>query len=162
MRKFKAAAATLGSCSAERLEGLEAETPGCEEEGHAEASTSNKGVPAKGFRLSTTQVSAQVAKAAAAKNEYDRLYIEATQEWAENVCSGKCSSHSSAAKAVAGKYMSRLPAGYKLTARMLYNAMSDGRCGKPPPSRGPTPLISTSLVEAITDYASLKQAAGDE
>ena len=116
MRKFKAAAASLGSCSAERLEDLRAETPGCEEEGHAVASTSNKGVPAQGFRLSTTQASAQVAKAAAAKNEYDRLCSMATQEWADTVCSGKCSSHSSAAKAVAGRHMSRLPAGYRTSS----------------------------------------------
>ena len=113
MRKHTAAAASLGCCSAERLEGLEEESPGCEEEeGQAEALTSKKGVLAQGFCLSTTQVSAQVSKAAAAKKEHDRLYSLATQEWADDVCSGKCSSHSSAAKAVAGRYMSRLPAGY--------------------------------------------------
>ena len=78
------------------------------------------------------------------------------------VRSGKCSKHSDSAKAVAARYQSRLPAGYKLTARSLYNAMATGRCGQPPGHGGVKSIIPQKLVEAVADFSSLKQTVGDE
>ena len=121
-----------------------------------------KGQPVKGFRLTSTQAGKQKDLKAAARADYNVVYAAATAEWSEMVRSGKCSKHSDSANAVAARYQSRLPSGYKLTARSLYSAMAAGRSGQTPAQRGVKSIIPQKLVEAIADFSSLKQTVGDE
>ena len=146
----------------EEVLGAEAGLGGEQQQDQVTPRKTKQVTPAAGYRLSSGQLNMKHAKTAAARKEYELVYKEATNEWAALVCEGKCSKADSTAKHVAQRYQSRLPAGYKLTARSLYNAVASGRCGQPPPKRGPQSVIPNSLVEAVADYASLKQAIGDE
>ena len=121
------------------------------------------GVPAKGFRLSTSQLSKERNIKAANKDAYDRAYVAATLEWQEMVRSGKCGRGDSCSDQVAFRHTATLPAGCKkITGRSLKNAVAQGRCGQPPAARGPKRGLPEALVQAVADYATLKQAAGDE
>ena len=125
---------------------------------------SEKGVPEKGFRLSTCQLQKQKSIATAARAAYDAAYVAATLEWEQMVRSGKCGKGDASADGVASRHANTLPAGckMKLTGRSLKHALQQGRCGKPPGVHGPQRVIPHALVQAVADFATLKQAAGDE
>ena len=121
------------------------------------------GVPQKGFRLSTTQLAKERSIMAANKAAYDRAYVAATLEWQQMVLSGKCGRGDSCSDAVATRFSNTLPIGCKkITGRSLKNAVAQDRCGQPPAARGPKRGLPSALVQAVADFATLKQAAGDE
>jgi hypothetical protein len=126
-------------------------------------SESGKGVPARGFRLSSGQLSKQRTLDHASRTAYAAAYVAATNEWQQMVCSGKSGKGDKCADAVAHRHANQLPAGCKkLTGRMLKNAYLNGTCGVPPAGRGPSHSIPDKLVQAVADFAALKQATGDE
>ena len=140
--------------------GEDLETPLPQEEGEAK----RIGVPEKGFRLSTTQLHKQKSIDVQNRAAFNEAYVAATLEWQQMVREGKCGKGDICADAVANRFANTLPAGckFKLTGRCLKNALAQGRCGKPQAARGPQKIIPDALVQAVADYATLKQAAGDE
>ena len=129
-----------------------------------EAACTTVGVPQKGFRLNTSQLAKQNSIDAHAKAAYDRAYIAATLEWQQMVREGKCGKGDSCADAVAARYANTLPVSCtrKLTGRSLKGALAEGRCGQAPAARGPKRSMPATLVQAVADFAMLKQTVGDE
>ena len=80
-----------------------------------------KGVPEKGFRLTTLQLQKEKSIAAANRAAFDAAYIAATLEWQQMVREGKCGRGDACADGVAQRYANTLPAGctLKLTGRSL-------------------------------------------
>ena len=130
----------------------------------APATVAAVGVPQKGYRLSTGQLAKQKSVDVHAKAAFDRAYIAATLEWSQMVREGKCGKGDKCADAVAERHAKTLPASCtrKLTGRSLKSALEQGRCGKPPAVPGPKRSMPEMLVQAVADYAMLKQAGGDE
>lgn len=124
-----------------------------------------KGKPRVGYRLKSSQLDKARLKKLADRQKFDDAYIAATNEWHGLVTSGRSGGKldGTTATAVAMRYASTLPVGSpKLTARSLYNAYRDGRCGIACPRKGFSPAIPSEMVQSVADYASLKQVAGDE
>ena len=102
------------------------------------------------FRLRSDQVLKSAVESARVKEEFDRLYAEATKEWATTVASGESTRQNGGAAAVAAKYAAQLPANCtrKITARSLYNAVAEGRFGIPVRKSGPARAVADCLVKA--------------
>ena len=145
---------------------LEHDRPGEDQpvqESPEESAPSGKGIPAKGFRLSTGQLAKQRSLDQAARSAYNAAFVAATLEWQEMVRSGKTGKGDQCADAVALRFTNKLPAGCKkLTGRVLKHSYLKGTCGIAPCGRGPGHSIPSKLVQALADFAALKQADGDE
>ena len=121
-----------GEKSATALEAEQAPTPPTDE-------LPGSGHPKQGFRLKPNQVQATLSKKKLLHAAYDAAFIAATNEWHNLVSSGRSGGQKdgTTAKAIAQRYSASLPAGSpKLTARSLYNAYREGRCGRVCPKRG--------------------------
>ena len=104
-----------------------------------------KGKPQKGFRLKPSQLEKVRSQKLSDRFQYDAAYIAATTEWHKLVTSGKAGGKKdgTSAQAIAERYAATLPVGSpKLTARSLYNAYRDGRCGQVCPKREASTLSS--------------------
>ena len=122
-----------------------------------------KGVPSKGYRLNSLQAQKESDMKFRVREAHDAAYVAATLEWQEMVRTGKNGKGDSSADGVAARFNATLPEGaYKLSGRMLKDAFRDGKAGVAPGKPGPKHGIPNEVIQAIADYASLKQAAGDE
>ena len=121
-----------------------------------------KGNAAAGYRLRPAQLKQVLVAKAEARAEYNKIYMEATQHWQNLFVSGATGKGKHSADSVAASFSDRLPQGFKLTGRMLKNALLQGRSGKEPNKPGPKAAIPDSFVLAISSYAQLRQVAGDE
>ena len=116
------------------------------------------------FRLRHDQVAKQVAHDAEIRAEFERLYKDATREWADLFAAGKTGKGAFSSDAIAEKYAVQLPAGCKrgITGRMLREALNTGRAGEAPRKRGPQPVLPAAFVASVADFAQLQQIAGND
>ena len=116
------------------------------------------------FRLRSDQVLKQIAQAEKDREVFDRLFIDATNEWADIVKNGGPKRGDGGAAAVAARYAAHLPEDCKrrLTARSLYNAVSEGRFGVAPLKPGPQRVVPASIVKGAAEFCQLQQIAGNE
>ena len=122
-----------------------------------------KGVPAKGFRLTSIQVQKDQTLKLAARAAHNAAYIAATLEWQLMLRAGKNGKGEDSADGVAARYNASLPDGaWKLSGRMLKDAYRNDHCGIAPGKPGPKHGIPDDVIQIVADYAALKQASGDE
>ena len=77
------------------------------------------------------------------------MYIEATAEWEARFKAGQTGKGDMAADGIAAKYAARVPEGFRLTGRMLKNALLQGRSGIAPQKPGPKPAVPDQFVAAV-------------
>ena len=120
-----------------------------------------KGKSAKGYRLKPAQLKIEQGLQQHAKQQWDKIYAAGTAAWASRVAAGQTGKGHGSADSFAATL--EVPAGSKrITGGMLKKAVQDGRAGKAPKKRGPSPALPAELVAALAGYAMLKQVGGDE
>ena len=133
-----------------------------EEEMQKRTAGPGKGHPAAGFRLRPDQLKSQLQMKRAAAAAWDKVYMEATEKWALLYREGKTGKGELSADGVAFSFKDAVPDGYKLTGRMLKNALAQGRSGVAQRKPGPKAAIPQEMVDVVGTYASMKQLGGDE
>ena len=143
-RKLKAARQICFNVASER-DGKKHSALEQDSEGPPTDDKLGKGKSHKGFRLKPSQLEKVRSQKLSYHFQYDAAYIAATTEWHKLVTSGKAGGKKdgTSAQAIAERYAATLPVGSpKLTARSLYNAYRDGRCGQVCPKREASTLSS--------------------
>lgn len=121
----------------------------------------------KGFRLKPDQAAMEMKMHADMRKEFDVVFAEATQEWADMVSSGKRGKGDKSADAVAARWKAKLPAGckYVLTGNSLKHAYRNGTCGKPLKKtglKGGITVIPSLLVKGVAEHVQMEQIGGNE